>query len=162
MGISVKHDVSYNARQPGTSTSLGMLRGSCLCGGVRYEITDPLSDALNCHCKMCRKAHGTAFRSRARISAADVRWIQGEELITYYESSPGNHRGFCRVCIPLLLAALTGIRLPVVFLSARSTMIRVSNQSFMSSSRTKRRGSTSPMIELPQKSSLMEEANDPR
>ena len=27
-----------------------MLRGSCLCGGVRYEITGPLSGALNCHC----------------------------------------------------------------------------------------------------------------
>jgi hypothetical protein len=52
---------------------------------------------------MCRKAHGAAFRSRARISAADFRWTQGEELVTYYESSPGNHRGFCHVCgSPLL------------------------------------------------------------
>ena len=60
-------------------------------------------DALNCHCSMCRKAHGAAFRSRARIRAADFRWVQGEELVTYYESSPGNHRGFCRVCgTPLL------------------------------------------------------------
>jgi hypothetical protein len=47
---------------------------------------------------MCRKAHGAAFRSRARVAAADFRWVQGEELVTYYESSPGNHRGFCRVC----------------------------------------------------------------
>jgi len=52
---------------------------------------------------MCRKAHGAAFRSRARVRAADFRWTQGEELVTYYESSPGNHRGFCRVCgSPLL------------------------------------------------------------
>jgi len=52
---------------------------------------------------MCRKAHGAAFRSRARIRAADFRWVQGEELVTYYESSPGNHRGFCSVCgSPLL------------------------------------------------------------
>jgi len=40
-----------------------MLRGSCLCGGVRYEIAGPLSGALNCHCSMCRKAHGAAFRT---------------------------------------------------------------------------------------------------
>lgn len=46
-----------------------MLRGSCLCGGVRYEISGPLSYPLNCHCSMCRKAHGAAFRSRARIKA---------------------------------------------------------------------------------------------
>ncbi len=79
------------------------LRGSCLCGGVRYEVTRPLTGALNCHCSMCRKAHGTAFRSRARVAAADFRWIEGEDLVTWYESSPGNHRGFCRVCgTPLL------------------------------------------------------------
>ncbi len=80
-----------------------MLRGSCLCGGVRYEISGPLSYPLNCHCSMCRKAHGAAFRSRARVKAEDFRWTKGVELVTYYESSPGNHRGFCRVCgSPLL------------------------------------------------------------
>ena len=80
-----------------------MLRGSCLCGGVRYEISGPLSYPLNCHCSMCRKAHGAAFRSRARVKADDFRWTQGAELLTYYESSPGNHRGFCRACgSPLL------------------------------------------------------------
>ncbi len=80
------------------------LRGSCLCGGVRYEITGPLTGALNCHCSTCRKAHGAAFRSRARVEAADFRWLQGEDLVTYYESSPGNHRGFCRVCGTALLS----------------------------------------------------------
>ena len=80
-----------------------MLRGSCLCGGVRYEISGPLRGVLNCHCSMCRKAHGAAFRTRASVNAADFRWVLGEELVTYYESSPGNHRGFCRVCgSPLL------------------------------------------------------------
>jgi hypothetical protein len=80
-----------------------MLRGSCLCGGVRYEISGPLRGVLNCHCSMCRKAHGAAFRTRASVMAVDFRWVQGEELVTYYESSQGNHRGFCRVCgSPLL------------------------------------------------------------
>jgi hypothetical protein len=80
-----------------------MLHGSCLCGGVRYEIAGPLTFALNCHCSMCRKAHGAAFRSRARVRADDFKWVAGEELVTYYESSPGTHRGFCRVCgSPLL------------------------------------------------------------
>jgi hypothetical protein len=80
------------------------LRGSCLCGGVRYEITGALTGALNCHCSMCRKAHGAAFRSRARVAAKDFRWVEGEDLVTYYESSPGNHRGFCRVCGTALLS----------------------------------------------------------
>ena len=75
-----------------------MLHGSCLCRGIRYEISGELKDALNCHCSMCRKAHGAAFRSRARVRAADFRLVSGEELLTFYQSSPGTHRGFCRVC----------------------------------------------------------------
>jgi hypothetical protein len=80
-----------------------MLRGSCLCGGVKYEISGALYGLLNCHCAMCRKAHGAAFRSRAAVNTKDFHWIAGEELVSYYESSPGNHRGFCRICgSPLL------------------------------------------------------------
>jgi len=75
-----------------------MIRGSCLCGGVQYRINGPLFDALNCHRSMCRKAHGAPFRSRAGVKAADLEWVQGKELVTFYESSPGNRRGFCRVC----------------------------------------------------------------
>jgi hypothetical protein len=75
-----------------------MLSGSCLCGGIKYEITGSLFESLNCHCSMCRKAQGAAFRSRARVRAADFHWVAGEELLTFYESSPGNHRGFCRIC----------------------------------------------------------------
>ena len=77
---------------------VAMLRGSCLCGGIRYEISGKLYAALNCHCSMCRKAQGTAFRSRAKVRSADFCWIAGEHLLIFFESSPGNRRGFCRVC----------------------------------------------------------------
>ena len=75
-----------------------MLRGSCLCGGIRYMIDGSLTDARNCHCSMCRKAQGAAFRSRASVRSADFRLTAGENLLTFFESSPGNHRGFCRIC----------------------------------------------------------------
>ena len=75
-----------------------MLSGGCLCGGVRYEISGPLRQALNCHCSMCRKAQGAAFRSRAVVESAHFRFAQGEQLVRYYESSPGNFRGFCSTC----------------------------------------------------------------
>ena len=81
-----------------------MLAGSCLCGGVRYEINGPLRGALNCYCRMCQKAHGAAFRSRAGVKATDFRWTRGESLISWYETSPGNHRGFCSVCGTKLLS----------------------------------------------------------
>ncbi|WP_305966169.1 GFA family protein [Marinobacter salsuginis] len=72
--------------------------GSCLCGGIKYEIHGPLTDVLNCHCTMCRKLHASAFRTRAKVNSADWRTVQGEELIKLYESSPGEHKAFCSNC----------------------------------------------------------------
>ena len=31
-------------------------------------------------------------------SRRNFEWVQGEEAVTFYESSPGNRKGFCRVC----------------------------------------------------------------
>ena len=42
------------------------LRGSCQCGGVKFEITGPLTGVAHCHCSQCRKAHSAAFRARAQ------------------------------------------------------------------------------------------------
>jgi hypothetical protein len=75
-----------------------MLTGSCLCGGIRYEIEGAIGPALNCHCSMCRKVTGAAFRSRVAVPAANFKWTSGEELLTRHESSPGTIRTFCRVC----------------------------------------------------------------
>ena len=74
------------------------LRASCLCKGIALEIHGSIRDMLFCHCSMCRKAHGTAFRARGRVRTSDIRWVQGEALLRFYESSPGEHRGFCSVC----------------------------------------------------------------
>jgi hypothetical protein len=76
---------------------MSVLHGSCLCRGVLFEIDGPLIAPSNCHCSMCRKQHGAAFRSRARVQTSDLKWIQDEDLVTFYESSPGSYRGFCRV-----------------------------------------------------------------
>jgi hypothetical protein len=78
-----------------TKREIGMtaIGGSCLCGGVKFEITGPLSSPLNCHCSQCRKQHGAPFRSRVRVQVEDFRWLQGEHLIKYYESAGGYLRG---------------------------------------------------------------------
>jgi hypothetical protein len=85
-----------------------MLRGSCLCGGIRYEISGQLESPLNCHCSMCRKATGAAFRSRAGVRTAAFRWVVGESLLSKYESSPGDVRTFCRVCGSTLITLFPG------------------------------------------------------
>jgi len=75
-----------------------MIRGSCLCRGVRFEIHGTLAGASHCHCSMCRKAHGAAFGTYAAAKAEDFRVVSGEDLITRYRSSPGIVRTFCARC----------------------------------------------------------------
>ena len=73
-------------------------QGSCLCGGIRYEVSGEIKSILNCHCSDCRKAHGAAFRTRGAVEACDFQFVAGEELLTRYEHKPGEFRSFCRVC----------------------------------------------------------------
>jgi len=74
------------------------IRGRCLCGGIAFEIDGPLTAPMNCHCSQCRRQHGAAFRSRVRVAAKDFRFLAGEHLLKFYESSRGYQRGFCSDC----------------------------------------------------------------
>ena len=74
------------------------INGSCLCGGIRYEVDHFAGTAVNCHCSMCRKATGAAFRTRISVPSTAFRWLAGEALLSRYQSSPGETRTFCRVC----------------------------------------------------------------
>lgn len=75
-----------------------MLNGSCLCGGVRYEVEGPFELMAHCHCVQCRKASGADFATNATLSAENFKLVKGEELLAKYESSPGNQRIFCQRC----------------------------------------------------------------
>jgi len=75
-----------------------MTTGSGLCGGARYEIDGNIGPALNCHCSMCRKATGAAYRSRVAVPRKNFRWPTRQDLLTYYDSSPTTTRTFCKVC----------------------------------------------------------------
>src|SRR5262249_22040035 len=97
-GDSWQHSNGRERPRRGEEADMPVLHGSCLCGGIKFEINGPLIGPSNCYCSLCRKQHGTAFRSRARVAQTDFKWVQGEELVTFYESSPGTFRGFCRVC----------------------------------------------------------------
>ena len=80
------------------------LSGSCLCGGVKYRVAGAVLTAVNCHCSMCRKAHGAAFRSGVIVKVRDLSWVQGEALVVDYKSSEQIHRFFCRTCGSHMLA----------------------------------------------------------
>lgn len=74
-----------------------VIRGSCLCGQVRYAISGALGDIVHCHCQTCRKAHGAAFSSVASVLLKDFT-LTGADRLQSFESSVGKKRYFCSCC----------------------------------------------------------------
>lgn len=92
------------------------LRGSCLCGRVRYSAQEPVGDAENCHCSMCRKAHGAAFSTNALVRTADLH-IEGVEHLSVYRSSASRDKLFCGRCgSQLFIRRLNAAHLTVITL----------------------------------------------
>ncbi len=72
--------------------------GSCLCGGIAFEVRGPLAPIQVCHCQQCRKAQGAPFATNTPVEEAAFELLSGRELITEYQSSPGKVRAFCGRC----------------------------------------------------------------
>ena len=80
-----------------------MIKGGCLCGGVRFEIDRVSGPFELCHCSRCRKASGSAFVATLGLKTRDFHLIQGRDLITTYEAPllecpPAYRTSFCRRC----------------------------------------------------------------
>lgn len=74
------------------------VRGSCLCGGVRFEVTAPFLRANYCHCARCRKHSGAGALVQGRIPREGFRLLAGADLIETYRPEDGMVKAFCRVC----------------------------------------------------------------
>jgi hypothetical protein len=75
-----------------------MVRGSCLCGGVRFELTQPFRRINHCHCSRCRKESGAFGLTNGRVPRDGFRLLSGEELIRVYWPDDGAVKAFCSVC----------------------------------------------------------------
>jgi hypothetical protein len=74
------------------------LHGSCLCGGVRFNITAPFRRANVCHCARCQKHSGAGGLAQGRISKDSFELLAGGELIETYRPPGGMVKAFCRRC----------------------------------------------------------------
>ena len=74
------------------------LTGGCLCGGVRYEVTEQLVEAAYCHCRGCQRRTGTAASASARTAPGSFRVTRGEELVRCWTPEIGLPKCFCSVC----------------------------------------------------------------
>jgi len=80
-----------------------VIRGTCLCGSVRFELDQAVGPFELCHCSRCRKVSGSAFMAAIGVRRSDFRWVCGRELIRSYdapllESPPAYRVCFCSVC----------------------------------------------------------------
>ena len=80
-----------------------MIRGSCLCDGVAFELEGEITPIQLCHARRCRKATGAAAAPELLTEASGVKWLRGSDLIRVYEaplldSPPAYRRAFCGRC----------------------------------------------------------------
>ena len=71
-----------------------MIKGSCLCGQVQYQVNGPLRPVVNCHCVQCRKTSGHFVA--ATSAARDHVTMTGD--VSWYHASQTARRGFCGTC----------------------------------------------------------------
>ncbi len=75
------------------------LIGSCLCGGVRFEVRGPFLRANHCHCSRCRKHSGAGASTQGRVRREQLRILSGEGLVRTYKAAPDAAvKAFCSVC----------------------------------------------------------------
>jgi len=73
------------------------IKGSCLCGGVRFELFEPPLLMGACHCSRCRKAGSGVY---AYVRAEAFHWLAGRDLLARYRPKPPFRftRSFCKRC----------------------------------------------------------------
>ena len=75
-----------------------MIKGSCLCGEVKYELTGSINEVAVCHCTQCKRAQGTPFATNAPVELAKCKFSNNSDSIKAYFSSPNKKRVFCDNC----------------------------------------------------------------
>ena len=91
------------------------LRGQCLCGMVRFEVSGAFESFFLCHCSRCRKDSGSAHSANLFSSTAQLIWRSGKQSITTYQLADTDHvKSFYARCGSALPYELTNLGVLVV------------------------------------------------
>ena len=77
---------------------MAAMRGSCWCGGVRFEIANPFLTASFCHCTSCKRISGGVGTANGRARSEWIEVTDGAELLTTYQPDEGSAKTFCSRC----------------------------------------------------------------
>ncbi len=83
------------------------IRGSCLCGAVAYEGTEPPVGVFHCHCSRCRKVRGTAHATNMLAPSAHFRFLRGEDKLVRFQ--PADAERFAHVFCPTCGSSLPNV-----------------------------------------------------
>jgi hypothetical protein len=74
------------------------MNGRCLCGKVRFEVTEPFLRTAECHCTNCKKISGGIGTASGKARTEAVRVLAGRDLLTTYQPEEGTKKSFCSEC----------------------------------------------------------------
>jgi hypothetical protein len=77
---------------------MSAMRGSCWCGEVRFEVSEPFISLNFCHCTSCKRISGGVGTANGRARTEWIEVTQGRELMTSYQPNEGTKKTFCSVC----------------------------------------------------------------
>jgi hypothetical protein len=76
-----------------------VIEGGCLCGAVRFGLTELPQVASYCHCTRCQRRTGTGASMSAAIDPANFRLLAGEQQMgSWLPPDGGNGKYFCASC----------------------------------------------------------------
>jgi hypothetical protein len=77
---------------------MSSVTGSCLCGGVRFEVAEPFEGVSQCHCASCKKLSGGPGTVSGHAPSDAIRIVSGSELVRTYQPADGSAKTFCVTC----------------------------------------------------------------
>jgi hypothetical protein len=94
------------------------LTGTCNCGAVSFEVTEPLLGAAYCHCTRCQHRTGAGASPNGRTAPGSFQIVRGEDRIRSWAPPDGAEKFFCGDCGSALFSRNAeggvGIRLGVL------------------------------------------------
>jgi len=77
---------------------MAKLHGSCLCGGVKFEVDADPESLRFCHCTSCKHLSGGGGTVNFGVPPSEIRILEGEELLQRFTPAGGSAKTFCGSC----------------------------------------------------------------
>lgn len=76
---------------------MSVIKGSCCCGSIQFQLSAQPEMMATCHCTRCRKVGASTF---VFVKKDQLEWIAGRELVARYRPEPAYKyvRCFCQKC----------------------------------------------------------------